>query len=379
MCMCSPVEIHHFSMKNKPSEQRHNRAASFTDFPVAVMARFFWYFFYWDLEPSVAGNGGSGSPTNGGWQRLDEETSLVVFRHFTAKIIVGIETGGLFWEFFDESNFDSHRKERREGGDADDGGKRAVAMIDFMCHANTDLLVAFHCDRQVSHSYKYKFLRATTSNIPSSVIRDNRGSKLTIGRGGMLKVQHLVSVAKPAIPHPHVDSSGYQQPSRIAYIEFFVKPERKKRLNTSKLRKFKIERILTEDSSTASTKKQIDELVSQDRTLQFMKFGVRSQVLYICARLYDLIKDLDIDSYKYKFLRATTSNIPSSVIRDNRGSKLTIGRGGMLKVQHLVSVAKPAIPHPHVDSSGYQQPSRIAYIEFFVKPEVDDADNANDT
>ncbi|PHU28801.1 hypothetical protein BC332_00894 [Capsicum chinense] len=97
--------------------------------------------------------------------------------------------------------------------------------IDFMCHANTDLLVAFHCDRQVSHSYKYKFLRATTSNIPSSVIRDNRGSKLTIGRGGMLKVQHLVSVAKPAIPHPHVDSSGYQQPSRIAYIEFFVKPE----------------------------------------------------------------------------------------------------------------------------------------------------------
>ncbi|XP_016485131.1 uncharacterized protein LOC107805580 isoform X2 [Nicotiana tabacum] len=98
-------------------------------------------------------------------------------------------------------------------------------QIDFMCYANTDLLVAFHCDRQVSHRYKYKFLRATTSNIPSSVIRDNRGSKLTIGRGGMLKVQHLVSVAKPAMPHPHIDSAGYQQPSRIAYIEFFVKPE----------------------------------------------------------------------------------------------------------------------------------------------------------
>lgn len=98
-------------------------------------------------------------------------------------------------------------------------------QIDFMCYANTDLLVAFHCDREVSHRYKYKFLRATTSNIPSSVIRDNRGSKLTIGRGGMLKVQHLVSVAKPAIPHPHADSAGYQQPSRIAYIEFFVKPE----------------------------------------------------------------------------------------------------------------------------------------------------------
>ncbi|KAL6557011.1 hypothetical protein OROHE_006887 [Orobanche hederae] len=69
---------------------------------------------------------------------------------------------------------------------------------------------------------------------------------------------------------------------------------------------------------------------------------------------------------------ATTSNIPGSVIRDNRGSKLTIGRGGMLKVQHLVSVAKPSNPHPHIDSAGYQQPSRIAYIEFFVKPEVEE-------
>ncbi|KAL6348660.1 hypothetical protein AAG906_016191 [Vitis piasezkii] len=98
-------------------------------------------------------------------------------------------------------------------------------QIDFMYYVNTDLLIAFHCDHRVSYRYKYKFLRATTSNIPSSVIRDNRGSKLTIGRGGMLKVQHLVSVARPSIPHPHVDSAGYQQPSRIAYIEFFVKPE----------------------------------------------------------------------------------------------------------------------------------------------------------
>ncbi|XP_023923030.1 uncharacterized protein LOC112034435 [Quercus suber] len=98
-------------------------------------------------------------------------------------------------------------------------------QIDFMYYVNTDLLIAFSCDRQVSYRYKYKFLQATTSNIPSSVIRDNRGSKLTIGRGGMLKVQHLVSVARPSIPHPHIDSAGYQQPSRIAYIEFFVKPE----------------------------------------------------------------------------------------------------------------------------------------------------------
>ncbi|KAH6818002.1 PCNA domain-containing protein [Perilla frutescens var. frutescens] len=98
-------------------------------------------------------------------------------------------------------------------------------QIDFNYYANTDLLIAFSCDRQVSHRYKYKFLRATTSNIPGSVLRDNRGSKVTIGRGGMLKIQHLVSVAKPSVPHPHVDSAGYQQPSRIAYIEFFVKPE----------------------------------------------------------------------------------------------------------------------------------------------------------
>ncbi|CAM8940824.1 unnamed protein product [Rhodiola kirilowii] len=96
-------------------------------------------------------------------------------------------------------------------------------QIDFMYYANTDLLLAFHCDLKISYRYKYKFLRSTTSNIPSSVLKDNRGSKVTIGRGGMLKVQHLVSVARPS--HPHIDSGGYQQPSRIAFIEFFVKPE----------------------------------------------------------------------------------------------------------------------------------------------------------
>lgn len=98
-------------------------------------------------------------------------------------------------------------------------------QIDFMYYVNTDLLIAFHCDREVSYRYKYKFLRATTSNLPGSVIKDNRGSKLIIGRGGMLKVQHLVSVARTSNQHPHTDSAGYQQPSQIAYIEFFVKPE----------------------------------------------------------------------------------------------------------------------------------------------------------
>ncbi|KAL2901334.1 Cell cycle checkpoint protein RAD1 [Bienertia sinuspersici] len=96
-------------------------------------------------------------------------------------------------------------------------------QIDFLYYVNTDLLAAFNCDREVSHRYKYKFLRAATSNIPSSVVKDNRGSKITVGRGGILKVQHLVSVARAT--HPHIDSAGYQPPSRIAYIEFFVKPE----------------------------------------------------------------------------------------------------------------------------------------------------------
>ncbi|KAM7493915.1 hypothetical protein LguiB_028524 [Lonicera macranthoides] len=36
------------------------------------------------------------------------------------------------------------------------------------------------------------------------------------------------------------------------------------------------------------------------------------------------------------------------------------------------------IERSHVDSSGYQQPSRIAYIEFFVKPEVEE-DDENDS
>ncbi|RAL52133.1 hypothetical protein DM860_014960 [Cuscuta australis] len=97
-------------------------------------------------------------------------------------------------------------------------------QIDFI-HRTTSDLVAFHCDRLVSYRYKYKFLQATTSNMPSSVMRDNRGSKCTIGRSGMLKVQHLVSLARPAASHPHSDSSAYHLPSRIAYIEFFVKPE----------------------------------------------------------------------------------------------------------------------------------------------------------
>lgn len=103
------------------------------------------------------------------------------------------------------------------------GDGHGELQIDFPYYASTDLLIAFQCDCRIAYWYKYKFLRATTSNIPASVLKDNRGSKLTIGRGGMLKIQHLVSVGRPGAPLPHGDNFG--QPSRIAYIEFYVKPE----------------------------------------------------------------------------------------------------------------------------------------------------------
>ncbi|CAL9064278.1 uncharacterized protein LOC135680498 [Musa acuminata AAA Group] len=99
-------------------------------------------------------------------------------------------------------------------------------QVEFPYYANTELLIAFQCDHRVSYRYKYKFLRATTSHIPNSILKDNRGSKVTIGRGGMLKIQHLVSVKRAGGQHSHGDTSGgIQQLSRIAYIEFFVKPE----------------------------------------------------------------------------------------------------------------------------------------------------------
>ncbi|PHT58296.1 hypothetical protein CQW23_00659 [Capsicum baccatum] len=64
-------------------------------------------------------------------------------------------------------------------------------QIDFMCHANTDLLVVFHCDRQVSH-------RCINTNF------------------SVLQPQTYPAVSSRIIE---------EQPSRIAYIEFFVKPE----------------------------------------------------------------------------------------------------------------------------------------------------------
>ncbi|KAG0512565.1 hypothetical protein BDA96_10G025200 [Sorghum bicolor] len=98
-------------------------------------------------------------------------------------------------------------------------------QIEFPYYANTDLLIAFQCDHEVSYRYKYKFLRATTSNIPSTVMKENRRTKVSIGRGGMLKIQHLVSLARPGMPYFRNIGGGTEQTSRIAHIEFFVKPE----------------------------------------------------------------------------------------------------------------------------------------------------------
>lgn len=86
-----------------------------------------------------------------------------------------------------------------------------------------------------------------------------------------------------------------------------------------------------------------------------------------------MVDDVFLCRYKYKFLHATTSNIATSVLKENRGSKVSIGRGGMLKIQHLVSVARSGMQHAYSDAGGLQQPSRIAYIEFFVKPEEDES------
>lgn len=99
-------------------------------------------------------------------------------------------------------------------------------QIDFFYNAESNLFIAFQCDHYVSYRYKYKFLHATTANIPSGVLKDSRGSKLTIGTGGLLKIQHLVSVRPAPGQQQPVDPSGNKQPqNRISYIEFFVKPE----------------------------------------------------------------------------------------------------------------------------------------------------------
>eukprot|EP00898_Chlorokybus_atmophyticus_P007186 jgi/Chlat1/7469/Chrsp6S07502 len=97
-------------------------------------------------------------------------------------------------------------------------------QIDFNYTSDSDLFIAFNCNREVSYTYKYKHLRATVASIPSAALKENRGSKLTIDCHGLLKVQHMIAARKPA----HVteeDQAAHEASSRISYVEFFVLPE----------------------------------------------------------------------------------------------------------------------------------------------------------
>lgn len=98
-------------------------------------------------------------------------------------------------------------------------------QIDFMYNAQADLFIAFQCSQAASHKYKYKFLKATTANIPAHILKDNRGSKLTIGSSGLLKVQHLIPVRLTPAQQQQMDPGTNQQQSRVSYIEFYVMPE----------------------------------------------------------------------------------------------------------------------------------------------------------
>lgn len=81
----------------------------------------------------------------------------------------------------------------------------------------------------------------------------------------------------------------------------------------------------------------------------------------------------DWGRYKYKFLRATTAQIPGSILKDNRGSKLSFGANGLLKVQHLISVKPALTPHQHFYDPSQAQ-ARVSYIEFYVLPEAESDD-----
>ena len=71
--------------------------------------------------------------------------------------------------------------------------------------------------------YKYKYLRATTANIPNDILKDNRGSKLTVDANGLLKVQHIINI-RPAGGHQQ-DNTTEGAAIRTSYIEFYLAPE----------------------------------------------------------------------------------------------------------------------------------------------------------
>lgn len=108
-------------------------------------------------------------------------------------------------------------------------------QIDFPYDQHSDLFIEFHCDQSATFWYKYKYLRAITANVPAAVVRDNRGSKLTIDANGLLKVQHIVGIKPQTAPAfhapPDADAAlggpggAAAQSVRTSYIEFFVLPE----------------------------------------------------------------------------------------------------------------------------------------------------------
>lgn len=104
-------------------------------------------------------------------------------------------------------------------------------QIDFPYDQRSDLFIEFHCEQTATFWYKYKYLRAITANVPAAVVRDNRGSKLTVDAGGLLKVQHIVGLkpaAAAAAPFPPPPDGGPRAAAdgvRTSYIEFFVMPD----------------------------------------------------------------------------------------------------------------------------------------------------------
>eukprot|EP00897_Mesotaenium_endlicherianum_P006590 jgi/Mesen1/595/ME001074S10751 len=100
-------------------------------------------------------------------------------------------------------------------------------QIDLLFERQRDLFIDFNCDRPVTFWYKYKYLRATTANIPGSIVKDNRGSKLTVDAQGLLRVQHIISLRSSGqAQHLHHEPGEAQDhSSRTSYVEFFLLPE----------------------------------------------------------------------------------------------------------------------------------------------------------
>lgn len=72
-------------------------------------------------------------------------------------------------------------------------------------------------------SYKYKFLKATTVNIPNSLLRENRGTKFTFDKNGLLRVQHVFSLSRH-LQDGFVENDPVNA-TKQSYVEFFVLPE----------------------------------------------------------------------------------------------------------------------------------------------------------